>query len=295
MKKYITIFAAIFLFWGISPEMMAQKKYDGWYIMQEDELPSIHSLRIKNALDVMIYKDTHNHFKILGKEDTDYYTRFRVDEGELTWYSERKINNFSNSHRQKEVVLLYLKPDQLQKMKVSGASDVSMEENLSQRDFKLYVSGASDVDMVFSGDKLFLRCSGASDLTADIDAKLIISEISGASDVVLKGKTVSHKVELSGSSDLDAKDLATEVTEIVAGGSSDAEINAKKLVKQVSGTSEVNCNNSQVKIQNMKGKHYSLFDDFSCMDDIDIDVIENENGSVHINIGGFTIDINGTD
>ncbi len=295
MKKLFMIFAVSVSALYFSHNILAQKQYDGWYIMQQDELPAIRNLRVKDARDVLIFQDSRNHFKILAKEDTDYVTRYRIEDGSLTWYSDRKRNAFTGDNTQKEVVFLYLKPAQLEKISVRGASDVSMLDNVAKPDFKLYASGASDVDMKFSGDKLFLKCSGASDVTADLHTKLLISEISGASDVVLKGKTVSHKVEIHGASDLEAAALETEVTEIVAAGSSDADINAGKLIKQVSGSSEVNCHNAGVKIQNMKGKHYSLFSDFPFMEDIDIDVIENEDGSLHINIGGFSIDVNSDD
>jgi len=267
--------------------IFAQEKYDGWFVMQEDNLPSFDKLRVRSALDVIVYEDTYNHFKILAKKDAKYYTRYRIEGNEVEWYMDK---NTINSNRQREVVFLYLKAKQLGELIVSGASDVEMEEGLTKENFKLKMSGASDVNFVFSGDKIVVKCSGASDLTARIKANLLISEISGASDVYLEGKVTSHKAEISGASDLDAKKLKTDVSEIIASGTSDAVVNANKLVKQNNGMSEIDCVNDNVKMEIIKGRHYSLFDDFSFLDgDIDIDVVEKEDGSIHIKIGDFSI------
>jgi hypothetical protein len=285
-KKVFTLIILLSLLFQINP-VQSQKKYDSWFVMQEDHIPSFSKLKIRSALDVFIYEDSYNHFKILAQKDAGYYTRYSIEGNTIEWYKEK---NNSNLNQQKEVVFLYLKAKQLEELVVSGASDVEMADKLSQANFKLKMSGASDVNFAFSGDKIVIKCSGASDLTAHIKANLLISEISGASDVYLEGKVISHKAEISGASDLDAQKLKTNVSEIIAGGTSDVTVNANKLIKQINGMSEVDCVNAQAKIETINGRHYSLFDDFSFLNtDVDIDVVEKEDGSLHIKIGDFSI------
>ncbi len=291
MRKTVLALGIIMSIVLQSTILVGQSEYDGWYEMKADNLPEITSLKVSSALDVYVYSDTKNHFKILAKEDTDYSTRYEVINGQLKLYQENKSSSWFENNKQEEVIFLYLKPELLKEIIVSGASDVVLGKKIAAKDFKVKTGGASDLNFYFTGDKLALKCSGSSDITAEVKASLILSEISGASDVYLKGSAITHKVELSGASDLEAKKLDTKLTEIVISGASDADITAKKITKQVSGSSEVETNGAS-NVTTIKGKHFSVFDDFSNLDlDFDVDISEDEDGTIHIKIGDFIVDI----
>jgi uncharacterized protein YaiE (UPF0345 family) len=115
----------------------------------------------------------------------------------------------------------YVSFRQLNEIKASGASDV-------------FING------VVKSDALKIDISGASDFQGAIDAGTLDLHQSGSSDSKMSGRAGAAKVHLSGASDLKAFELATEVLEVHASGSSNVDMTVnKELFVHASGASDV--------------------------------------------------------
>jgi hypothetical protein len=115
----------------------------------------------------------------------------------------------------------YISVKKLDRLSVSGACDVYMEDGIS-------------------ADKLSISFSGASDMKGKLSVKTLEVEISGASDITLSGTAVTVKVEASGASDFKGFDLATNYCEAKASGASSINITVnKELSANASGASDV--------------------------------------------------------
>ncbi|TAD85196.1 MAG: DUF2807 domain-containing protein [Bacteroidetes bacterium] len=107
---------------------------------------------------------------------------------------------------------------------------------------KIKVSGACDVfiDDQLRADDLFVELSGSSDFRGNLRITNLRLEAHGSSDFQLRGKATTAKITLSGSSDVKAFELETDFCEINTSGASDVNITVQKEMKvKASGSSDV--------------------------------------------------------
>ncbi|MEI9808131.1 MAG: head GIN domain-containing protein [Bacteroidota bacterium] len=107
---------------------------------------------------------------------------------------------------------------------------------------KLRVSGACDVSIVgeLKADDLLVDLSGASDLKGKIDAKKLSFDMSGASDSKITGTAVSLNIDASGASSFKGFDFSTDYCNVSASGASDIKITVnKELSATASGASDI--------------------------------------------------------
>lgn len=107
---------------------------------------------------------------------------------------------------------------------------------------RLDVSGASDVVVAgtITAKKLDLHLSGASDFKGAVKVNDLQLDLSGASDIKISGTAVTVNIASSGASDVKGDDLKTEVCTANASGASDINITVnKELNAHASGASKI--------------------------------------------------------
>jgi hypothetical protein len=109
----------------------------------------------------------------------------------------------------------------LTKLSTNGASDIESEGSFNLGDFILKASGASDIDLTMTANKVEL-------------------EISGANDVDMKGSADVLHVKNYGTSDLNSYGLKTKKATVKASGATDTKVHCSgDLTVNVSGVSSV--------------------------------------------------------
>lgn len=115
----------------------------------------------------------------------------------------------------------YIAVSDLQKLTVSGSSNIRIEGELKVNDLEIILSGACDLKGVIMATNLKLTGENSSDF-------------------VLAGKVTNLKVHISGASDLKAFDLQSDYCEAEASGASDISITVNKELKvKISGASDL--------------------------------------------------------
>jgi hypothetical protein len=107
---------------------------------------------------------------------------------------------------------------------------------------KLKASGACNVSIVgvLKADDLLVDLSGASDLKGKVDTKKLAFDISGASDSKISGVAVTLDIDASGASKFKGFDLSTDYCNVSASGASDIKITVnKELSATASGASDI--------------------------------------------------------
>lgn len=107
---------------------------------------------------------------------------------------------------------------------------------------RIELSGASDllIENLFKSTDLDVKISGSSDFSGAIETTNLRLTSSGSSDFKVSGKAQNLKINLSGSSDVKAFGLTVDFCDINCSGTSDVEITAnKELSVNVSGASNV--------------------------------------------------------
>ncbi|MBC7920111.1 MAG: DUF2807 domain-containing protein [Ferruginibacter sp.] len=152
--------------------------------------------------------------------DGDLQSRIitEVDGEVLKIHREKKFNWKSRGN---QPVNVYLTCPELTSLDVSGATDVRGASAFVANDFRLAVSGASDVTLALS-------------------AKTLRATVSGASELTLTGRADNQRVNLSGASDYRGYGLQSHRAEVETSGSSDAQVSVDEELKVgASGASDV--------------------------------------------------------
>lgn len=125
----------------------------------------------------------------------------------------------------------------LNTLTLSGAPDANVHGLITGSDFRLQISGASDVDI----DSL-----NTDNLTADV---------SGAADIKINGGKVNRATySLSGAGDIKAFRLETQETSAAISGAGDGQVTAlQKLTASISGAGEIKYKGHPTITKNISG------------------------------------------
>ncbi|MBL7737637.1 MAG: DUF2807 domain-containing protein [Chitinophagaceae bacterium] len=107
---------------------------------------------------------------------------------------------------------------------------------------KLKASGACNVSIVglLKADDLLVDFSGASDLRGKFDVKKLTFDLSGASDVKITGVAMNLDIDANGASSFKGFDLAADYCNVKASGASGVKITVnKELSATASGASDI--------------------------------------------------------
>lgn len=186
------------------------------------QLSGFHAIKISNAFDVYITQGNEEAVAV-SASTAEYRNNIKtsVENGTLIIRFDNEKKFWKGWNGDKVKLKTYISVKKLDKLSVSGACDVFMEEGIS-------------------ADDLMISFSGASDLKGKINAKNLVVDINGASDITLAGTVADLKVEASGASDFKGFELVTNYCEAKASGASSVSITVnKELSANASGASDV--------------------------------------------------------
>jgi hypothetical protein len=185
-------------------------------------LSGFHAIKISNAFDVYISQGNEDAVAISASK-AEYKAKIitRVENGVLIIRFDDDKKFWKGWNGDKVKLKAYISVKKLDKLDVSGACDVHIEDGIS-------------------AEELYVSLSGASDLKGKIDAKKLSFHISGASDATISGNAAEISVDASGASDFKGFDMVTNYCTAEASGASSVNITVnKELNAKASGASSV--------------------------------------------------------
>lgn len=213
MKKIVAIMSALFL----SAMMFAQPTVSDPNV-QVREAKNFHAISLSSAFDVYLTQGNEEKVAVSAAEEKDLVNiTVEVKNGvlEIGW------NNKGKWGRGNKKLKAYISFKTIDKLKASGACDVSIVGTLKAND-------------------LLVDLSGASDLKGKVDAKKLTFDMSGASDTKITGTATNLDVDASGASSFKGFDLSTDYCNVKASGASGIKITVnKELSATASGASDI--------------------------------------------------------
>lgn len=188
---------------------------------EKRNVSSFHGIEVSGGID--LYLSQGEESVAVSASETKFRDRIRteVKDGILKiWYDYKENSNIHIEWGNRKMKA-YVSFKNIDKLRGSGGSDISVEGSINVNSLLLEVSGGSD----FSGKVV------SSDLQV---------EASGGSDVHISGKADKLKIDASGGSDFKGYDLVSEICTLDASGGSDVYITVNKELKaDASGGSDV--------------------------------------------------------
>ena len=212
-KISLIVSIAIVMTMSMNNSLFAQKD-KGNVITQERKLGDFNAIELGNALNVILSQGEVQSIKVETNEGLQEFLKTEVDNGVLKITQSNKMKNPTK-------LIVYVTVKNINKITLTGASELKSETPIKS-------------------NKLELNASGASEITLDLAVNELTSNFSGASDITLKGTATTHKIILSGASELKAGELETQEMTLTASGASDIEVNViENLTGDVSGASSL--------------------------------------------------------
>lgn len=213
MKKLLLIIPVSFL----SALVYAQPAVSDPNV-QVREVKNFHAISLSSAFDVFLTQGNEEKVAVSAGEAKDLANIIvEVKNGVL----EIRWDNKGKWGRGNKKLKAYISFKTLDKLKASGACDVSIVGTLNI-------------------DDLLVDMSGASDLKGKVDAKKITFDISGASDIKITGTAINMNIDANGASSFKGFDFSTDYCNARASGASSIRITVnKELSATASGASDI--------------------------------------------------------
>ncbi len=212
--KAIAILIIGLLFTGTALFAQREIKGNGNVVKEERNIQSFTEVSISSAFEVYLTQGNREELIVEIDENLLEGVKTEVVGGRLKIYT-------SNSIRKAEEMNIYLTFKDLEQIKVSGAVEINGQNSFDLDEFELECSGASEIDLDLSANKLEL-------------------DLSGASEIYLKGKVKEFMIDCSGASELDASGLEADYLKLDASGASEIKVFVnEELDIEASGASTV--------------------------------------------------------
>jgi len=218
-RKFFTLFLFVILFIGVSGiasacNMIAGVQGDGKVVRETRVVSSFDGIDVSGAFQVFLRQGDIEGVVIEADENLQPIIRAEVHGSTLVIDTKKPINHPS-------ALKVYITFKDLKKAEVSGAVDIVTENKITLSDFSLHTSGASDVRMELTAQKLDLNSSGASKLR-------------------LAGSATDVSADLSGACDIYGFDLVCENFTVDLSGAGKAQIHVtKKINAEISGAGNI--------------------------------------------------------
>jgi hypothetical protein len=213
MKRLLVIVSGLLLSAGVYAQPTVSDPN-----VQLREAKNFHAISVSSAFDVYLTQDKEEKVAVSASEAKYLeYIKVEVKNGvlEVGWDHKGKWNNGNKKLK------AYISFKSIDKLKASGACNVTIVG-------------------ILKADDLLVDLSGASDLKGKVDTKKLAFDISGASDSKISGVAVSLDIDASGASKFKGFDLTTDYCKVTASGASDIKITVnKELSATASGASDI--------------------------------------------------------
>lgn len=212
MKKFIGLLIAVTCVYPL----FAQQINDPNAELRQAK--NFHAIHVSNAFNVYLDQSNEETVAVSAASTKDRENIIVEVKNGILYISLDKNWNWGGGNKKLKA---YISFKQIDKLQISGASDV-------------FIAG------VLKADELFIHQSGASDLKGKIEVNKLKVDLSGASDVTISGIARQIAIEASGACDFKGFDLVTEICDVKANGASSVKITVnKELSAHVSGASDV--------------------------------------------------------
>ena len=178
---------------------------------------SFHGINVSNAFDVYLSQGNEEGLAV-SSSDKDFVSMITTEvRNGILFIGLEKMRWYKGNKKLKA----YISFKKLDKINISGACDVFVNNMLKATDLKIDLSGASD-------------------LKGKIEVVNLDIDISGASDMTLSGKATQLKINASGASNFKGENFSVDYCTADASGASDIKITVnKELSANVSGASDL--------------------------------------------------------
>ncbi|MBV9986676.1 MAG: DUF2807 domain-containing protein, partial [Chitinophagaceae bacterium] len=214
MKKLI-LFAALLASAGIYAQKTVQDEH-----AQKRPARSFHAIEISDGIDLFLSQGTEESLAV-SASTPEYREKIRTEvvNGVLKIFYDRDRGwNLNWGNRKLKA---YVSVKTLDRLRASGGSDVTIDNQLN----------ANTLSMEFSG---------GSDFKGTINAQNLSISASGGSDAYLSGRVEKLKLDASGGSDIHGYDMISNYCTVETSGGSDIKITANKEISgSASGGSDV--------------------------------------------------------
>lgn len=227
MKKIALFSLVILVFAGSCREIAGRRVRGSGNITTENRSASgFNSIDVSGAIDVFVKQDSSTSVKVEADDNILEYVEVHTSGSTLEIYTEHNLN-LKPSHK----IKVYVSNPEYKDLRVSGASSIRTENEISS-------------------DALDIELSGSSEGRLELNAPKVSVNLTGASNAEIRGKTKDFDGGASGASEIKGFDLLTENAEVDASGASHIEVFASvKLQGHASGASSVNYKgNAQVSV-----------------------------------------------
>ncbi|MBO4635302.1 MAG: DUF2807 domain-containing protein [Bacteroidales bacterium] len=177
----------------------------------------------ETVVDTLDFKDFHA-ITIIGQADVDFvqadeylvvltategvleYVDDKVEDGTLILSTKKRTHVRSDKYR------YTIHAPELTSVTVNGAADLNVSSYLSDKDLKVEVNGAGDIDMTeVNVPNLGIQINGAGDIVCKaLEAGSLEVEVNGAGDAKLSGHVGRADFSVNGAGDIDARHLVCE-------------------------------------------------------------------------------------
>ncbi|MGZ3753395.1 MAG: head GIN domain-containing protein [Mucilaginibacter sp.] len=196
---YLILFIAAISVTALSSCRFGCIKGSGRQITETRKVTDFTRLEISGGYKVILKQDSSLSVTVNADDNLMKYIRSSVDGDRLHIYSKKNLCGSGE-------LVITIGVKNLEKVKASGAVDLSSDGKLNTKDFALELNGASKVNL-------------------DLNAANVITEGNGSSEITLKGQASSHKIELAGSGKIYALDFVVGNYDIQTTGASECQIN----------------------------------------------------------------------
>lgn len=191
-------------------------KGNGKVIKTTRNVGNFDKIYVSGSFDVNLVNGKEGLIRIKAEENLVGLIETKVEGGALKikWRKNTSISTRRN-------IYITVSIQDIEEIKLSGASEITSEMLIKEDQFKVSVSGSGNIDI-------------------KIDTGSLTAVVSGSGDLDLEGKTDFFKASVSGSGDIDARDLVSEKVEARVSGSGGMNIDVReKLTARVSGSGDI--------------------------------------------------------
>jgi len=217
MKSNATIIGIILLFLAMSSSgcmYITGIDGNGKVVKESREVSSFNQIRVGGAFNVVITQTNTESLVIEADENLLPIIDTKVKGNTLVISTKENI-------RDSKELNIYISFKNLEKLDISGACDLKSEGMLKFSTLRFEASGASEIELDLTADKL-------------------VCDYSGASEIEFSGSAKQCDIEISGASELKAFDLVCEEMELRVSGAADAKVNASESLRvNASGAASV--------------------------------------------------------
>jgi hypothetical protein len=223
---------------GVNINGIAKKGLTGNGIMKEEErgVMDFNAIDVRGSVDVTVSEQKDAPIKVSGDENLIEFIETSVDNGVLNIYFRKEFGYTSK----KGLRVTVPNNGRINKIKASGASDVTIEGCVEADDLSVSGKGSSDVKGNIKARKCEFDFSGSSDYKGNVEAVNCTFRCSGSSDCTISGNADICDVSMSGSSDFKGFDFVVKKVSVSASGSSDIQVTCtEELSVHASGSSDI--------------------------------------------------------